>query len=345
MTPVTELEMATNTTFASILYEIQLSNLNFSIKVTPFAAYITLKKTLQKNLNGTISTPAPPICFLLQNTQEQNFHLGEQTSKLKSIVDTLEKKLETVEHENMGLNKIVEETRRDVDDITKTNNNLHERIDEAEKVIARKEAEKTEILRKFNEMKKKHVLEQKDLSDQIKELKIAKKTNEKQNYDLNETLVNARETLKHHKAEKSQLKICKTKLEVKVRKLEEHQQKGSILRTIKSEIKDENANMKSFGQVVVSDFGFLPSMVSHYNPNIFTTFQGPASTTTMIAHFALSPPPDYVKASSTDEEKQNDEVDTADFKEWFEEFREQLRADRAKIIDELRKDFSMFTLS
>ena len=74
----------------------------------------------------------------------------------------------------------------------------------------------------------------------------------------------------------------------------------------------------------------------------------------MIAHCALSPPPGsalismishYVKASGLDEEKLNEEADRADFKEWLEEFREQLRADRAKIIAELRKDFSLFKLS
>ena len=59
MIPVTELEMATNTTFASIIKEIQLSNLNFVIKMTPFAAYITLKKSVQKDLNGVPATPAP----------------------------------------------------------------------------------------------------------------------------------------------------------------------------------------------------------------------------------------------------------------------------------------------
>ena len=45
MIPVTDLEMAANNTFTSIVNEIQLWNLNFAIKMTPFAAYFTLKKT------------------------------------------------------------------------------------------------------------------------------------------------------------------------------------------------------------------------------------------------------------------------------------------------------------
>ena len=60
MIPVTDLEMAANTTFTSIVNEIQLSNLNFSMKMTPYAAYITLKKTVQTDVNGFQMNPAPP---------------------------------------------------------------------------------------------------------------------------------------------------------------------------------------------------------------------------------------------------------------------------------------------
>ena len=75
MVPVTELKMAINTTFTSILNEIQLSNLNFSIQTTPFAAYITLKKSVQKDLNGDYATPSPTILHLLQETQRQILYL------------------------------------------------------------------------------------------------------------------------------------------------------------------------------------------------------------------------------------------------------------------------------
>ena len=83
--------MAANTTFTSILNEIQLSNLNFTINMTPFAAYITLKKTLQKDLDGTLAVPAPPLLFLLQQSQQQALELQVENSALKSTVDNLEK--------------------------------------------------------------------------------------------------------------------------------------------------------------------------------------------------------------------------------------------------------------
>ena len=43
----TESTMAIETTFNSILNEIQLSKLNFVMQLTPYAAYITLKKSTQ----------------------------------------------------------------------------------------------------------------------------------------------------------------------------------------------------------------------------------------------------------------------------------------------------------
>ena len=50
-----DLTMAVNSTFSSILNDIQLSDLNFKIEMTPFAAIITLKKTVV-NIKLTAAT-------------------------------------------------------------------------------------------------------------------------------------------------------------------------------------------------------------------------------------------------------------------------------------------------
>ena len=68
MNLVTNLTMACDATFSSILNTIQLSNLNFSIQVTPYAAYITLKKTSQVDKFGSTVTPAPPMFLTLKQT-------------------------------------------------------------------------------------------------------------------------------------------------------------------------------------------------------------------------------------------------------------------------------------
>ena len=70
--------MAINTTFGSILNEIQLSNLNFSIQMTPFAAYIVSKKSAQKDLDGVPVSPSPPVLYLFQQAQQEYLALQDE---------------------------------------------------------------------------------------------------------------------------------------------------------------------------------------------------------------------------------------------------------------------------
>ena len=86
MSPVSDLEMAINAAFGSILNQIQFSNLNFAIQVTPFAAYITLKKSVQKNINGVPATPSPPLLEVLDQAQQEILRLQDKNSQLKSEI-------------------------------------------------------------------------------------------------------------------------------------------------------------------------------------------------------------------------------------------------------------------
>ena len=71
--------------------------------MTPFAAYITLKKTLQKDLDGTLATPAPPLLLLFQQAQEQNLYLQAENSRLKSAVDNLDRNCDEAVNNNKDL--------------------------------------------------------------------------------------------------------------------------------------------------------------------------------------------------------------------------------------------------
>jgi hypothetical protein len=61
--------MATKAPFSSILNEIQVSNLNFKIELTPFAAMITLKTSAIKNQKGIFAIPTTPTYLLLQQAE------------------------------------------------------------------------------------------------------------------------------------------------------------------------------------------------------------------------------------------------------------------------------------
>ena len=307
MLPVTELEMAANTTFSSILNEIQLSNLNFTIQMTPYAAYITLKKTVQKDMNGTLATPAPPLLFLLRQAQEQAFRLQNENSQLRSATENLEIKYDGTRKENVRLIEAVEEMKKAVADLNVTKSILLSKIDKLEADSARNRAEKIESEVKLKENKKQHVSDLKESQAQVKDLKNAIKTKEKENYDLNRTLDNARSTIKSYKTERSELKICKTRLESEIKKLKQKQlkeKKEPFDKTINSENKDENDNL-NVSPAISNESELIPpillyrstssppctSMISHWNPSPVAPPLTPNSTTTMVSHCTRSPSP------------------------------------------------------
>lgn len=282
MIPVTELEMAASNTFSSIINEIQLSNLNFSISMTPFAAYITLKKTVRKNINGVYATPAPPLLCLFQQSQGENRRLQVEISKLKAAVDTLEEKYENAIRENLEHLEYSEETNK---------TNLHTRVDNAEREAKKNLAEISKLERKLKENKKKRTAELNNLQCQIKDLKTERKLKKKKNHDLKRNLQNVHDTLKEYKAEKSQCKTKNTRLEAEIRKLQSKLKKDSIdLKNM-----DINANLKetrnetmSIASVTELLGSFAPSLVSHCYPPKIKIPQSPSSTTSMIAHCAVS---------------------------------------------------------
>ena len=103
MNEVTELKMAVDATFASIVNQIQLSNLNFSLQITPFAAYITLKKSVLKDQNGNKAVPAPPVLLLLQQPQLTIAELQEANECLRIKSEKAEKTIEKLVNENAVL--------------------------------------------------------------------------------------------------------------------------------------------------------------------------------------------------------------------------------------------------
>ena len=291
MVPSSDLEMAVNNTYSSIISEIQLSNLNFSIQMTPFASYITLKKSVQKDIDGVQATPTPPLLFLLQEARQQILYLQNENFKIKLNGDILQKKFQDIEIENQELVKSFEEAKETISYFIETKNTLHEKIDVAEKRDASLKHEKAAIEAKLKEIKYKHADELKKLQVQVKHLENEKKASDKENHDLTRNLRNTRDSLKNCKSEKSLLKTCRTKLETKIRNLEQQKitkqvDHGNPL--------DENSNnteactKKRTSMPSLSSHSLIPSMVSHCNPNL-TSITSDLSS--MVAHCTMLPPP------------------------------------------------------
>ena len=86
METVTESTMAIESTISSILNEIQHSKLNFAIQLTPYAAYITLKRSTQVDKNGVHAIPSPPIFLLLQKSFQDLHVAREQITYLENTL-------------------------------------------------------------------------------------------------------------------------------------------------------------------------------------------------------------------------------------------------------------------
>ena len=289
MVPSSDLEMAVNNTYSSIISEIQLSNLNFSIQMTPFASYITLKKSVQKDIDGVQATPTPPLLFLLQEARQQILYLQNENFKIKINADILQKKFQDIEIENQELEKSLEEAMETISNFNETKNTLHEKIDVAEKRDASLKHEKAAIEAKLKEIKYKHADELKKLQVQVKHLENEKKASDKENHDLTRNLRNTRDSLKNCKSEKSLLKTCRTKLETKIRNLE----KQKITKQVDhgnplDENNTEACTKKRTSMPSLSSHSLIPSMVSHCNPNL-TSITSDLSS--MVAHCTMLPPP------------------------------------------------------
>ena len=71
--------------------------------MTPFAAYITLKKSAQKDLDGNHVLPSPPLLFHLQHVQQDVSRLQKENSELKTLYEALEKSYCNLGQENENL--------------------------------------------------------------------------------------------------------------------------------------------------------------------------------------------------------------------------------------------------
>ena len=121
-----DLKMYASASFEAILTEVQSSNLNFRLEISPFSAVIHLKKSLLKNHQGESEVPLRLPKFLqlqellTQNTAFKNkiFHLENTLQSLKDEHDSVfsdnENRVKTLEHEL----KVIKQIKFEVKDET-----------------------------------------------------------------------------------------------------------------------------------------------------------------------------------------------------------------------------------
>ena len=375
--------MAAHKTFDSILRQIQFSNLNFRIQLSPFAANISLKKTPVKDMSGT---PLPvkidaiscdfsafevtalsaknkelenELSALKHEFAEQRDHcetisqelqartqVKQELSDSKDVTTKLFEKIANLEQENKQLEDVIENQTDEIKNLQAANKTRKEISDKLNKNM---NDLKVKYIKEKSEISKKHKAEvknwRKKLGEETKtKIKLKEQLQDKENNKIDKEATTRKKKLKKNQKSASPLikeknnpssifcSICSLEIQNYIPEYFCGEKFNPTCQTCK----DENNSDDVFSSF--SSPHQPPSLASHWLlPLRCPPPQDPSSIPSLISH--------CVKLPNPEEEKLSDEADRSDFKEWIKEFREQLRADRIMIIEELRKDFSLFKLS
>ena len=80
--------MSASEVLNDILQNIQTSQLNFSMNLTPFSAYITIRKSFTKNSNPPATVQ--PVGPVSQDVSRENVILKQQKEELLTKIEALE---------------------------------------------------------------------------------------------------------------------------------------------------------------------------------------------------------------------------------------------------------------
>ena len=85
----TNLTMYCDTTFNRILEEVKSSKLNFHLQQSPYSAFISLKKSFQKDRSGTLLVPDSSYALSRASLRDRTEDLLQHNKELLSELETL----------------------------------------------------------------------------------------------------------------------------------------------------------------------------------------------------------------------------------------------------------------
>ena len=216
----TESTMAIDAKLNSNLNDIQLSNLNFAIKITPYAAYITIKKSTLVDMNGVSTVPTPPTFLLLQQSYRDYTVAQEEISMLNNTVKDLEVNCENLKNVNASLISKLEVVEASLAASNEEKFDLQKKIDNKDLEVIKLLTERSEAESKVKNLKKEYVDFSCEADTKIKSLNKVIKTKDKEIHNLTRNVDNGRDTVKNFKIKTSQLETDIKQLEKKIRKFE-----------------------------------------------------------------------------------------------------------------------------
>ena len=188
--------MAANEVLSDILNNIQDSNLNFNLNLTPYSAYITIRKSFVKNIAAPAlkTSPTGPVISVSEGSLQERCKLIEKNNQLLEQVDALT----AANHKSEDTIKVLEE-----------------KISKVEEAALRAfEEKKQEIVILKNSIKK----QESDIIVVKKELDLSKKAlkeKEKEIYRMDQKIENLLDKITRLKTETNSLKAENKKLSKK----------------------------------------------------------------------------------------------------------------------------------
>ena len=204
--------MAIDATFNSIIAGIQLSNLNFAVQLTPFAAYITLKRSTQIDKNGVHVSPSPPLVTLLQKSYVDLNMAQDEIVRLRASLEESNQRYEDLVTTNASLLTKLEAADDNLTRAHDTNNGLMKKVDDKENEVNKLKVAKKDIENDLKLVKKEYNQYVSDTENQLKSLQKANKNKEKEMYNLKRDLANSCDTVSNLKSEVSHIKLRNSKL-------------------------------------------------------------------------------------------------------------------------------------
>ena len=226
--------MAANDVLNGIIHHVKDSKLNFTMNLTPFSAYITIRSSFVKNFEH-------PNSSLEQLEPKPQSYESVQVNELENENRTLSLKVKSLEKENMAINA-------ELENLSKSNN-----VNDLENLKAKSEASTIKEEKRLLQIKHEKICaemkivknDREDLAKKFNSLSVADKTKKKEIFEL-----------------KKRFDIYNEELEIKVRDLEafreqkideeraqKHQEKKikkKAKRDLQKEAKVKAAEMKSF---------------------------------------------------------------------------------------------------
>ena len=261
--------MLASTVFNKILNQIQTSNLNFQVQISPFSAFISLRKSFVKDKSGTLLIPTATSSttnssmeelvaknlkiqrdlFILQNKYRDAIKDCEKVSDAKELENNQERERQKLAAENIRLREIIEDKDKQ----------LEAKADEAFLLHARLENAEKDAIKHFSETKDKNMKLSNEISALKSQLKedseiikqhkadISKatktiKSQEKNIYNLTKKIENLEHKIETLETNKKDMKHEKDKL---IKEMKLHQNKSVTQNLMKSNSTQTKAELNN----------------------------------------------------------------------------------------------------